>query len=149
MGAGTTMNAAKRGYIAYQEAQANELDQAKLILMMFAGAIRFLDRALEMQKTDAMEMSRLISKAKNVILELISSLDIDNGGEIGTILMRAYRELFLKLNAAHIENDTRKITDVRNSLAELEGSWKQVFAGSEYQAFKKNRAQFRALYAGK
>ena len=143
------MNAAKRGYMAYQEAHAQELDQAKLILMMFAGAIRYLNKALELQKTDAAEMERSISKAKNVILELISSLDIDNGGKMGPILLRAYRGLFLKLNTAHLENDTRKIAEVRNSLAELESSWKQVFASSEYLVFKKNRDRFRALHAGR
>lgn len=143
------MNAVKRGYLAYQEAQAHELDQAKLILMMFAGAIRFLDKALEVQKTDTMEMGRFISKAKNVILELISSLDIESGGEMGAILLRAYRGLFIKLNAAHMENDPRKISEVRNSLAELEESWKLVFAGWEYQAFKKNPEYFRTQSAGR
>jgi flagellar secretion chaperone FliS len=141
------MTSSKRGYIAYQEAHAQELDQAKLILMMFAGAIRFLDNALKIQDFNSMEMDRSISRAKRVLLELISSLDIDNSGEMGPVLLRAYHGLFLKLNAAYLENDIRKVEEVRNSLTELESSWKLVFAGSEYQSFKKNRDRFRAQLA--
>jgi flagellar secretion chaperone FliS len=138
------MNAVKRGYLAYQEAQAHDLDQAKLVLMMFAGAIRFLDRAVASETTDPAERERYISRAKNVILELISSLDIDRGGEMGPILLRAYRGLFMKLNAAHLGNDTAKIVEVRNSLAELEESWRQVFTGPEYQKFLHNRTRLHA-----
>lgn len=135
---------AKNGYQAYQDAQAQELDQAKLILMMFAGAIRFLNRSLEVGKSDRGESGKYISKAKNVILELISSLDMDNSGEMGAILFRAYQGLFLKLNAAHMRDDMEKVAEVRDSLAELEGSWKQVFASPEYQAFRRNPARYRA-----
>ena len=35
-----------QGYVTYQDAKAWELDQAKLILMIYAGAIRFLNKAL-------------------------------------------------------------------------------------------------------
>ncbi len=140
---------AKNGYQAYRDAQARELDQSKLILMMFAGAVRFLDRSLEIGETDPAESGKYIAKAKNVILELISSLDMDNSGEMGPILFRAYQGLFLKLNTAHMQNDTQRIAEVRNSLLELEDSWKQVFASPEYQVFRNNPAQYRASLRGK
>ena len=127
------------GYTAYQEAQAHEVDQAKLIIMMFSGAINFLNKAIETAETDIKEMEKFVSKAKKVILELISSLNVENSGEMGEILMRAYRGLFIKLNVAYIENDVNKITEVRDSLAELEDSWEKVFQSPEYQKFKKSR----------
>jgi flagellar protein FliS len=140
---------AKNGYQAYRDAQAQELDQAKLILMMFAGAIRFLDRALEIGTSDLRESGKYISKAKNVILELISSLDLEHSGEMGAILFRAYQGLFVKLNVAHMRDDLVKVAEVRGSLAELEDSWKRVFASPEYQVFRRNPAEYRAaLQAG-
>ena len=45
----------KQGYVVYEEAQAQELDQAKLILMMYAGGINFLNRALKLAKTDKLK----------------------------------------------------------------------------------------------
>ena len=76
------------GYAAYKEAQAQEVDQAKLILMMFSGSINYLDKAIEAAEFDLKEMERLVSKAKKVILELIASLNIEDSGEIGEMLLK-------------------------------------------------------------
>lgn len=138
----------KKGYEAYRDAQAQELDQAKLILMMFAGTVRFLDRALEIGDRNLVEAGKYLSKAKKVIMELISSLDMNNSGEMGPILFRTYQGLFLKLNTAHMLNDMHKIAEVRNSMAELEDSWRQVFASQEYQNFRRDPEQFRASLQG-
>ncbi len=136
--------ATRKGYLAYQEAQAQELDQAKLILMMYAGAIRFLDKAVELYPANPAESGNYLSKAKDVILELMSSLDVEQGGDMGLILLRTYRALFSKLNEAHMLDDLKKIGEVRSSLAELEESWRQVFASPEYQRFKRNPQEYRA-----
>ena len=126
------------GYAAYQEAQAYEVDQAKLILMMFSGSIKFLNKAIEAADTDSDKMQKNVSKAKKVIIELISSLNIDNSGEMGEILLKAYKGLFIKLNVAYVESDVTKIIEVRDSLAELEESWDKIFQSPEYQKFKKS-----------
>ena len=127
------------GYAAYQEAQAYEVDQAKLILMMFSGSIKLLNKAIEASYTDSNTMEKNVSKVKKVILELISSLNIDDSGEMGEILLKAYKGLFIKLNVAYVENDVAKITEVRDSLMELEGSWKKIFQSPEYQKYKISR----------
>ena len=138
----------KQGYVAYEEAQAQELDQAKLILMMYAGGINFLNRALKLAKTDKKEMSKYISKTKDVILELMSSLNIEESGEMGLTLFHTYRGLFNKLNIAHIQENIIKISEVRDSLIVLEDVWKQVFKGQEYQDFKNNSELFRLRLMG-
>lgn len=127
------------GIAAYQEAQAQELDQAKLILMMYAGAVRFLDKAMALSNTDRRESGAYISRTKDIILELIASLNLDEGGEIGEILLHTYRGLFTKLNIAYIDEDYGKVDEVRQSLADLEDAWKQVFNSPEYQEFKRSR----------
>ena len=130
------MSTQEEGYITYQKARADELEQSELILMMFSGAIHFLDRALELPESDKIEMSKYVSKAKNVLLEIMSSLNMEDSEEMGKILFKAYRGLFIKLNAAHIVDDTKKIKEVRDSLAELEDAWKQIFKSEEYTNFK-------------
>ena len=67
----------KQGYGVYQEAQAQELDQAKLILMMYTGAITYLNKALEVSKTNKIEMGEYMSLSKNFILELMASLNVE------------------------------------------------------------------------
>jgi len=75
------MSTQEEGYLTYQEAHENELEQSELILKMFSGGIHFLDRALELPETDEIEMSKYVSKAKNVLLEIMSSLNIEDSGE--------------------------------------------------------------------
>ena len=87
-------------YSAYQEAQAQELDQSKLILMMYGGAIRFLDKAVESGLADKSKMCLYAGRAEKIILELMASLNLDEGGEMGEILLKTYRALFIKLNVA-------------------------------------------------
>ena len=139
------LSSQQKGYSTYQKAQANEREQSELILMMFTGGIGFLDKAIELAETDKIAMGKYISKAKNVLLELMSSLDIENSGEMGEILLRTYRELFNKLNTAYMVNDTRKISEVKDSLFELENAWKQVFKNEEHKRFKKNSEYYKVV----
>ena len=139
------LSSQQKGYSTYQKARADELEQSELILMMFTGGINFLNKALDIAETDKIEMGKYVSKAKNVLLELMSSLNIENSGKMGEILLRAYRGLFNKLNAAHMMDDTQKISEVRDSLTELKNTWKQVFNSEEYIKFRKNSEYFKVF----
>jgi len=138
-----------KGYNIYKEAQANELDQAQLILMMYRGAINFLNKAMEIGKTDKVKMSQYISKAKQVILELMLSLNLEDSGKMGEILLDMYQRLFRKLNTAHMNDDSLQIAEVRDSLEELEETWRRVFESKEYRDFKTNKEQFRLKHAAR
>lgn len=139
----------KKGYRAYREAQVQDLDQAKLIIMMFSGAVRFLDKAIALDPVNRMESGKYLSKAKLVLLELMASLDIENSGEMGPILLHTYRALFHKLNEAHLQDNIGKAIEVRASLFELENAWRQVFASPEYQRFKRDPEGYRAALLGR
>ncbi|MFC1512363.1 flagellar export chaperone FliS, partial [Candidatus Latescibacterota bacterium] len=106
-----------KGYSAYQEARVNEYDQSELILMMFSGIVNFLDKAIAVSETDKRQMGNYLSKAKNVLLEIMSSLNLEEGGEIGKLLLNTYSRQYHTLHAAHMNDDTEKVMLVRNSLA--------------------------------
>ena len=106
----------KKGYLEYQKAHAEQLEQSALILMMYSGGINFLDKALNLAETDKVEMGKYVSKAKNVLLELMSSLNIEDSGEIGNILFKVYRTLFNKLNSAYILDDFKKIGETAKAI---------------------------------
>ena len=135
------------GYNIYKKAQADELDQAQLILMMYRGAVNFLDKALETGVTDKIQMSHYISKAKQVIIELMLSLNLEDSGDMGEMLLDMYQRLYKKLNVAHMRDDRQKVAEVKDSLEELEETWQRVFQSAEYKKFKQDREQFRINYA--
>ena len=127
----------KQGLQTYQTFHASELDQEKLIMMMFKGSAGFLDKALDLLDENPLEAGKYLTKAKNVLMELISSLNIDEGGEIGTLLFSTYQRLHMKLNHAHMADDAVKIREVRDSLAELGETWQQVFKAESKVGVKK------------
>ncbi|MCD6308912.1 MAG: flagellar export chaperone FliS [Candidatus Latescibacteria bacterium] len=139
----------QQAYSAYQQAQAQEYDQAQLILMMYRGGINFLNKALEAGKTDKVQMGHYVSKAKKVLLELMLSLNTEEGGQMGEVLLNMYQRLFKKLNTAHMIDDRRHIAEVRDSLEELEDVWRQIFTSDEYRKFKEDRDKFRLKYSGR
>jgi len=135
----------QKGFQAYQRAHENELEQSTLILMMYSGGIAFLDKALEVIETDKAAADNYISKAKNVIIELMSSLNLDEGGDMGRLLFKTYKGLYIKLTVADIRNDYVLIADVRKSLGELAEAWKQVFQSDEYRLFKSAKTRMKAF----
>ena len=130
-----------KGIRVYQQAHENEIEQSTLILMMYSGGIGFLDKALAAKDTDRRLADDQILKAKNVLLELMSSLNLDEGGDMGQLLFRTYRSLFVKLTSAHIAGDFARIAGVRDELKELESAWKEVFDGDEYRFFKQKKSR--------
>ena len=125
-----------QGYSAYREAQENEYEQSELILMMYRGAVNFLEKALAVAEHDPSAMTAFLSKAKKVLLELMASLNLEEGGEVGRLLMDTYTRQFHTLHVAQMTDNTEKVALVRDSLIELEDAWKEVFKSDEYLAFK-------------
>ncbi len=132
---------ASAGIGAYQEAQAREMSQGQLILLMFTGAIRFLDRAIEAGADRAADMNAHAAKAGNILLELMASLNFSEGGEMAHLLMRTYRHLFARLQAARISDDPVILKQIRDEIAELEDAWRQVIAGAAEQVDHRDRGR--------
>ncbi|MFN3245729.1 MAG: flagellar export chaperone FliS, partial [Leptonema sp. (in: bacteria)] len=85
------MPAGKRQYDVYKDTEIQTADQGKLILMLYDGAIRFLNIAIDnmdYRKYDIVNNN--IIKAQDIITELMLSLNMDQGGEIAKNLFNIY-----------------------------------------------------------
>ena len=73
----------QKASVAYMQTQITTTNQGELLLMLYAGAIKFLTRAREeIEKKNYSEKGMLISKAMDVIAELDGSLNMERGGEL-------------------------------------------------------------------
>lgn len=114
---------------AYQKAAVNTVDQGKLIVMLYDGAIKFLTLAADkVSKGDAYEAHQNLSKAKNIIAELMGSLNVEKGGEIATNLQRLYAYMYNELIEANLNRDAKRLMAVTELLKELREGWKTVAA---------------------
>lgn len=113
---------------AYKSNEVSTVSQARLIVMLYDGAIRFLDIALEHihnPKRYDVVSSNLI-KAGDIVSELMVSLNLDEGGKIANDLLSIYIYLKKRLIEANINKDKKIVQEVRKHLSELKSAWEEV-----------------------
>ncbi len=111
----------------YQRSQVETSSPVRLVVMLYDGAIRFLSLARERMADGNLEErhSNLI-KAQNIIAELLSSLDLEQGGDIAANLRRLYSFMLQQLVEANLFDKPQPIDDVMRLLRELRESWMEI-----------------------
>ena len=105
---------------AYKKASVNTLDQNKLIIMLYDGAIKNATFAVEyMNSGDIENVHNCLVKTKNIVTELMATLNMDNGGDIAKILQSLYSYMFSQLIEANMEKKTEPVVVVIDLLKEL------------------------------
>ncbi|MGA1599117.1 MAG: flagellar export chaperone FliS [bacterium] len=114
---------------AYKRAAVNTLDQNKLIVMLYDGAIKNIQFALEsMQRNEIERTHNALVKAKNIVAELMSSLNLEKGGEIAKNLQSLYNFMFNQLIEANIHKNPKPAKVALDLLRELREAW--VYIGT-------------------
>ena len=112
---------------AYKKASVNTLDQNKLIIMLYDGAIKNSSFAVEYMKSGEIEkVHNCLIKAKNIVTELMATLNMEQGGDIAKNLQSLYSYTFSKLIEANMEKKIEPIIVVIDLLKELRAAWVQI-----------------------
>ena len=98
---------------AYKKASVNTLDQNKLIIMLYDGAIKNASFAVEHMKSGEIEkVHNCLIKAKNIVTELMATLNMEKGGDVAKNLQSLYSYMFSQLIEANMEKKTQPIVVV-------------------------------------
>jgi flagellar protein FliS len=114
---------------SYKETQIKTATPGKLILMMYDGAIKNLNQALQDMEDEHRRydsISNSLIKAQDIIAELMISLDFDRGGEIAKNLFGLYVFMNRRLLDGNIKKDKAPLEEVRKLLMELRSAWAEV-----------------------
>ena len=118
------MNSYTNQQNAYRKASVNTLDQNKLIVMLYDGAIKQAGFAVEHIKKNEIEKAHnALVKAKNIVSELMSSLNMEKGGEVAKNLKTLYAFMFSQLIEANMNKESKPIVTVIGLLKELREAW--------------------------
>lgn len=125
-------------YKQYKKTQIDGADQGKLILMLYDGAIKFINKALELIEEKSPgnieNIHNNIVKAQDIITELMSSLNMD-AGDLAQRLFSIYMYMNNRLIEANINKNAEPLNEVKNYLMELKGAWQEAsktVASEEY-----------------
>lgn len=118
-----------RPYQAYQTASVTTSNQKQLIIMMYDGMDRFLSKSVKAIKEGDIESAHTyLHRTGQILLELLSTLREDKGGEIAANLKRIYVFCYEQVVIANLKKDIRMIRGIQEVLANLRGAWKQIGA---------------------
>jgi flagellar protein FliS len=105
----------------YQTVGTLTADPARLMLLLFDGASRFLLKARRgLERGDLREFAQALSRAHKIIGELGDSLNVQDGGEVATNLAQLYRFMLVHLvegqlakSPAHIDRVLALLQTIR------------------------------------
>jgi flagellar secretion chaperone FliS len=117
---------AKQGQQAYKQNQVLTNNPGKLVILLYNGAIKFLNIAksnMDFKTYDVVNTN--IQKTQAILEELIGSLDMTQG-EISDKLFSIYIYMNRQLIEANIQKDTDKIEQVIAMLGNLRDAWETI-----------------------
>ncbi|WP_034764481.1 flagellar export chaperone FliS [Chrysiogenes arsenatis] len=119
----------KDPYGAYKRNEIQGASQGRLIILLYDGAIRFLNQSIvAIEKKDIGAAHENIMRAENIIAELMNSLNMD-AGEVAQNLLRLYEFMIWHLIQGNKDKDKDKITEVIGMLGDLRVAWQQIVGG--------------------
>ena len=121
---------------SYQAVAAQTAPRGHLVVMLYDGAIRFLERALGgFDHDDPLEFNRTINnnvlRAQEIINELNGSLDMAQGGELAMTLRALYNYMSRQLVLSNTRKTPEGIRDTIHRLAVLREAWNQALCRTD------------------
>ncbi len=122
-------------WLSYRQVATKTATPGQLVLMLFDGALRFLDKALVGFDLDDPLDSNLainnnILKAQEILRELNMSLNMEKGGEFAATMRRLYNYYDLQLSQSNLQKDPSGVELVIRLLSVIRGAWAEMLTGN-------------------
>ncbi|HZQ45843.1 MAG TPA: flagellar export chaperone FliS [Verrucomicrobiae bacterium] len=116
---------------SYRKVAVQTASPGHLVLMLYDGAISFLERSLTgFNYKDPLEFNQTINnnivRAQAIIHEMNGRLDMERGGEISDNFRRLYNYFNLRLQQANLKKKREPIEEVLGHLRGIRDSWAEM-----------------------
>lgn len=104
----------------YQTNNITTATPEKLMIMLFDGAIQFLQKAkTAIAEKNLQERSYNIESARKIVRELMRTIDLENGNDVSKSLFVLYNKMAMKLIKANVSKNTPLIDEVIEDLTNI------------------------------
>jgi flagellar protein FliS len=111
----------------YEETAITTQDRGRIIVMLYDGAIKFLNQAVRaLARSDFEAKGYYIIKAQDIVMELNAILDMEAGGLLAANLRQLYLFIWKRLNLANRQSNPHIIREAIDLLAELNRGWRAI-----------------------
>ena len=116
---------------SYRKVTAQTAPPGRLVLMLYDGAISFLEKGLKgFDYSDPAKFNQTINnnvlRAQDIIYEMYARLDAEKGGEIADNFRRLYGYFYGRLQEANIQKKKPPVEEVIRHLRALRESWAEM-----------------------
>lgn len=116
---------------SYRQVSAQTASPGQLVLLLYDGAIRFLEQArLGFSKEDPKEFNETINnniqRAQAIIAEMDQALNMEEGGEFAATMRRLYLYMDTRLQESNVRKSEAGLLDVIKRLTILRDAWAEM-----------------------
>lgn len=124
----------------YQKGAVNGASPLQLVVMLYDGALRFMEAGkFAMAQKDLEKQNHNLKKAQSIISELMACLDMQQGGEIASNLMGLYNYALAQLVEANLRDEPAKIDLAIAVFSQLRESWVELEKTVRSQPVQENQ----------
>ncbi len=117
---------------AYFQTNVNTTDQGQLLLLLYDGALKFLQQAREkMLEKDYAAKGILISKVIDILNELTNTLNLEKGGSLAENLNNLYFLCTTRLLQANLKMNVEQLDNVASILSGLRSAYAEIIETPE------------------
>ncbi|HUJ74751.1 MAG TPA: flagellar export chaperone FliS [bacterium] len=114
-------------YAAYRNTNVQTADQRQLILMLYDGLIRFLQKAaVKIEAREIEAAHNYLVRSREIVAELLATLRPEKAGEVGQNLKRLYIYAFNRIVEANLRKDAEIVQEVIRIASTLREGWSSV-----------------------
>lgn len=126
------MYSGNNAYNVYKNNSVNYASKEQLLLMLVDGAVKFakIGRQAIIDK-DIQKSHENIVKTENIFYELISTLDVQKGGDWANSLVQVYDFIIRKLTEANIKKDANIMDQIIPIIETVRDMWEQAYKNSK------------------
>ena len=119
----------------YKQQEIQTASPGKIVLMLYDGALKNLSLAEQAdQQQDYFQKTESLGKVRSIIVELLNTLDMKQGGEIAHQLQSLYVYSLNQLMTADINQDFDALRNVYSVLNELREAFAIIVNNREVKA---------------
>ena len=119
----------------YQKSSIETASREQILIMLYDGAIQFLNKAkIAMKNKDIEEQNKNLIAAQNIIQEFINSLDHEIAPQLAQNLQSLYEYFLRRLVFANIKKKVEPIDEVLQYLKSLKMTWEKAIRLAQQEA---------------
>ena len=122
----------------YQQASIETASREQILIMLYDGAIQFLNKAkVAMAKKDIEEIHNNLMGAQNILNEFITSMDVEVAPQLAQNLISLYEYFIRRLVRANMKKEIEPIDEVLGYLKSLKATWEKAIALAQKEEMEK------------